>query len=1102
MFFTSSATSTKPTNETPKSDHSVIPKVKLKLGEHTIAICTDGETITRTFTNSCDQPTENLIEHCGIEIEKKKNKSYVLFPSVDAAESAFPTNTSAVTATKLQHTSLGKNDAAPNIVERSIINNKIVLEKKEEDLLSNVNDNVTKETEIAQATSNATLKCTDVVSKGTEHAFEGNDIESKETNITPKKKAYTISKETDVLSVLPNKSDVQNSTSTVPKETEISPKITKANSTKTTASKKTSQTNSNFKVKFSFESPKIKSSNIERSLSNETSKLSETLSKIDSKSPTHKSSTETGLTAERDFTAGQKTGKVHSDKGYDQKPSIDMVESHKLSKALENVPSTGKEISLVEKQIDEKNSSTHVAFKHSEKVSSRRISERMEIKRKEKENSTKVDGEDTKIRGQQRGKASFISEKLSSTEMSLEPLNKEKPQKLFLEQQLSSASEQPDSRRERKRTLSATKNLEASSHEGKRNLSSDKEPETSCGRKRKLSSREVKVKHKVTQNKSQKLLHKKSEPASKTAKSDAKNFEQKYEMFKQKWKAEKERRRQLKAVEPGIHLSSYVSDEKTNKYSSSKIDKVPTEKIDDKSITEKIEEKPSTEIKLTTPVQCLSQVKNRPKVKHTPSTRFGKSKPIRTKSSMTDSKTSEISVNNLPETEVETSESISTEVTATLTTMCSSVVISTSTLTTSTLATSTLTTSTLATTTTTTTMRLPNSSTLSPIDVAPVKKKGWPKGRPRKRKVDNSIDTSRTPNMLETISFASMVEEERPSQKSRPISLNEIPAQKVTREPSTFKSKEDNSFSHVFKPETNVLSSAKVTPSLTQIVASRIQKRVHQQKSQSTVSMFNSSPVKKYYEDAANKESIVFHDIAGETHSPLERFEQHKKKNLNFITGRLQYKMKIDALKLKNAATLAQNVEISHFQNQEQRSSTQVTSNALMLGPHQGVNPHRNVCPMLLSPPHTISNNQLLFTTVQPHTRLSFSSYLHPNLNVHPPISNSAPAFDQIANPRQEICTMKPTCICLNCHQKRILSIRSPPSVAMIPNMSTPPPQTPLILHSHPVVASVASSINEKLRQKIVGGANQHANEQSKQARGLELMLKSPLTSSGKCDHT
>ena len=181
-------------------------------------------------------------------------------------------------------------------------------------------------------------------------------------------------------------------------------------------------------------------------------------------------------------------------------------------------------------------------------------------------------------------------------------------------------------------------------------------------------------------------------------------------------------------------------------------------------------------------------------------------------------------------------------------------------------------------------------------------KKGWPKGKPRKKKV--SGDVSRTPK--DTMSFVSMVTDERPVLKDTFALEKLLPSPgtdhqesgKLNAEPET--SQEARQSKWKLKPESlaydnlyksYVCSNINSATSLTQLAALKIQKKAHlQHKQQHTSSQSESN----------EKNEFDLTDIAlSKSTSPLK--SQTKRKNLDFITSRLKYKKKMEALKAQNA---------------------------------------------------------------------------------------------------------------------------------------------------------------------------------------------------------
>ena len=97
-----------------------IPKMKLKLGNQTIAICTtEDDSITHSgFSSpSKDSTVENMVDRCSIDITQKKNKNYVIFP-VSAQDSKEDNNTDCIA---IEEENAG--ESLPTCVESDVIAN-------------------------------------------------------------------------------------------------------------------------------------------------------------------------------------------------------------------------------------------------------------------------------------------------------------------------------------------------------------------------------------------------------------------------------------------------------------------------------------------------------------------------------------------------------------------------------------------------------------------------------------------------------------------------------------------------------------------------------------------------------------------------------------------------------------------------------------------------------------------------------------------------------------------------------------------------------------------------------------------------------------------
>lgn len=255
-----------------------------------------------------------------------------------------------------------------------------------------------------------------------------------------------------------------------------------------------------------------------------------------------------------------------------------------------------------------------------------------------------------------------------------------------------------------------------------------------------------------------------------------------------------------------------------------------------------------------------------------------------------------------------------------------------------------------------------------PLSVKPIKPKvGWPKGKPRKKKIDTEYtpegfipDTSRTPNVSDTLSFASMVSEERPSQRQRPEPVKytfdakqiKVSKPKTINQPGLSKSTgrhlgPNKLYFNFIKPSQQNLSAA-------QIVAAKIQKRVHQkfmypsyvsdsymstaspmsyplpgssvQEEKASVALQETKQETQTIEHDSDDAIIVVQpsEDAEEIKNPNEKQNNEldltgielkegnktslpklkpivkKRKSLDFITGRLQYKQKMETYKKIN----------------------------------------------------------------------------------------------------------------------------------------------------------------------------------------------------------
>ncbi|XP_057308747.1 uncharacterized protein LOC130647048 isoform X2 [Hydractinia symbiolongicarpus] len=257
-----------------------------------------------------------------------------------------------------------------------------------------------------------------------------------------------------------------------------------------------------------------------------------------------------------------------------------------------------------------------------------------------------------------------------------------------------------------------------------------------------------------------------------------------------------------------------------------------------------------------------------------------------------------------------------------------------------------------------------------PLSVKPIKPKGrpvgWPKGKPRKKKIDSEFipegfipDTSRTPNVSDTLSFASMVSEERPSQRLRPepVKYNFDAKQIKVSKPKTINqpglSKSTGRYLGPNKLYFNFIKPPQQNLSAAQIVAAKIQKRVHQKllypSYVSDSYMSTASPTSYPLPGSIQEEtaSDALQETKQETQTiehdsddaiivvqPSEDAEENKnskekqnneldltgielkegnktslsklkpivkkRKSLDFITGRLQYKQKMETYKKIN----------------------------------------------------------------------------------------------------------------------------------------------------------------------------------------------------------